>query len=222
MFHFHRKLRAGLAALLLCAALAAGTAGIRAAAASYKNGSSGETVLKIQRVLKNKGYYTGALDGIFGSRTESAVRRFQRDAGITVDGICGPETLRALGLSPGSTPGAADRALLARIIAAEARGEPYNGQVAVGAVILNRVKHASFPNTLAGVIYQKGAFTAIADGQFASTPVPQSCVRAAADAMNGWDPTGGCVYYFNPATATSSWIWSRPQVTTIGKHIFCM
>ncbi len=209
-----------LAAVLLTAALT-----MTAATVSYRVGSTGETVKKVQQVLKNKGYYSGALDGIYGSKTEAAVRRFQRDAGITVDGVCGPQTMRYLGLGSGSAAsasGASDRALLARIIAAEARGEPYNGQVAVGAVILNRVKHSSFPNTLAGVIYQKGEFTAISDGQFASTPVPQSCVRAAADAMNGWDPTGGCIYYFNPSTATSAWIWSRPQVTTIGKHVFCM
>ena len=115
-----------------------------------------------------------------------------------------------------------DIQLMARAINGEARGEPYEGQVAVGAVILNRVKSSQFPNTIAGVIYQSGAFTAVADGQI-NVPIEEgsSVYKAARDAMNGWDPTGGCIYYFNPDTATNKWIWSRPQVKTIGKHIFC-
>jgi N-acetylmuramoyl-L-alanine amidase len=198
-------------------------------AAVYKQGSSGETVKKIQQVLKSNGFYTASVDGIYGSKTTAAVKSFQKSCGITADGICGPITLKYLGISDSSSSGSSttssshssDSTLLARIIAAEARGEPYNGQVAVGAVIMNRIKHPSFPNSLSGVVYQPGAFSAIADGQFASTNVPDSCKRAAADALNGWDPSGGCIYYFNPATATSKWIWSRPQVMTIGKHIFC-
>lgn len=202
-----------------------------ALAASYKQGSSGEMVKKIQQVLKNQGLYSGAIDGSYGSKTAAAVKQFQKNCGITADGICGPQTLKYMGLAGGSESSgsgssssssySADHALLARIIAAEARGEPYNGQVAVGAVIMNRVKHPSFPNTMSGVIYQPGAFTAISDGQFSSTNVPDSCKRAATDALNGWDPSGGCIYYFNPVTATSAWIWSRPQVLTIGKHVFC-
>ena len=117
---------------------------------------------------------------------------------------------------------ASDIQLMARAINGEARGEPYEGQVAVGAVILNRVKSSQFPNTIAGVIYQSGAFTAVADGQINQPIAEDSTVyKAAQDAMNGWDPTGGCIYYFNPATATNKWIWSRPHVKTIGKHRFC-
>jgi len=194
-------------------------------AAVYKQGSQGQAVRDIQRVLKNQGLYTGAIDGIYGSKTTAAVKAFQRNVGIKADGICGPVTLKYLGLQKYSSGGGSSSYnnnyyMLARIISAEARGEPYKGQVAVGAVIMNRVKHPSFPNTLAGVIYQPGAFTAIVDGQI-NEPVAQSAYKAASDAMNGWDPTGGCIYYFNPSTATSKWIWSRPQVTRIGKHIFC-
>ena len=121
-----------------------------------------------------------------------------------------------------SSSSASDLQLMARAINGEARGEPYEGQVAVGAVILNRVKSSQFPNTIAGVIYQSGAFTAVADGQI-NTPIDENSTvyKAAQDAMNGWDPTGGCIYYFNPATATNKWIWSRPVVKTIGKHRFC-
>ncbi len=223
-----RKIHKAGAALLLLAFItaAAGLMKTDADAAIYRFGSTGTTVKKIQQVLKNTGHYSYYIDGIYGSRTVKAVKSFQRSCGLSVDGICGPITLKYLGLGSSTTASSSqsssDKMLLARIIAAEARGEPYKGQVAVGAVVLNRVKHSSFPNTIAGVIYQKGAFTAIDDGQFNSTSVPESCIRAAADAMNGWDPTGGCIYYFNPATATSSWIWSRPQIITIGKHIFCV
>lgn len=114
-----------------------------------------------------------------------------------------------------------DVQLIARAINGEARGEPYEGQVAVGAVILNRVKSSKFPNTIAGVIYQSGAFTAVSDGQI-NVPIASNStvVKAAQDALNGWDPTGGAIYYFNPNTATNKWIWSRPQIKTIGNHIF--
>lgn len=199
-------------------------------AASYKKGSSGAVVTQIQTKLKSWGYYTGTVDGIYGSGTERAVRAFQQKNGLTVDGKAGDQTLAAMGLSAGggnsSNSGGSGGAsssqvdLLARLISAEARGEPYSGQVAVGAVVLNRIKHPSFQNTLSGVIYQSGAFTCITDGQF-NQPVAESAYRAARDALNGVDPSGGAIYYFNPSTATSSWIWSRPLITVIGKHRFC-
>lgn len=199
-------------------------------AASYKKGSSGAVVTQIQTKLKSWGYYTGTVDGIYGSGTERAVRAFQQKNGLTVDGKAGDQTLAAMGLSAGggnsSNSGGSGGVsssqvdLLARLISAEARGEPYSGQVAVGAVVLNRIKHPSFPNTLPGVIYQSGAFTCITDGQF-NQPVAESAYRAARDALNGVDPSGGAIYYFNPSTATSSWIWSRPLITVIGKHRFC-
>ena len=199
-------------------------------AASYKKGSSGAVVTQIQTKLKSWGYYTGTVDGIYGSGTERAVRAFQQKNGLTVDGKAGDQTLAAMGLSAGggnsSNSGGSGGAsssqvdMLARLISAEARGEPYSGQVAVGAVVLNRIKHPSFPNTLSGVIYQNGAFTCITDGQF-NQPVAESAYRAARDALNGVDPSGGAIYYFNPSTATSSWIWSRPLITVIGKHRFC-
>ncbi|NLH00902.1 MAG: spore cortex-lytic enzyme [Clostridiales bacterium] len=191
-------------------------------AASYKRGSTGSMVSKIQTVLKNQGFYKGAVDGVFGSATESAVKAYQKRFGLTVDGKVGPQTLKTMGLSESSTQNSdsGDLALLARLISAEARGEPYNGQVAVGAVVLNRVDHPSFPNTISGVIYQSGAFTCITDGQF-NQPVSESAYRAARDALNGVDPCGGAIYYFNPATATSKWIWSRPLIVVIGKHRFC-
>ena len=193
-------------------------------AASYKRGSSGETVSKIQETLKNQGFYSGAVDGVYGSGTEQAVKAFQQAYGLSVDGKAGTQTLAAMGISEqqggASSQGSGDLALLARLISAEARGEPYNGQVAVGAVVLNRVEHPSFPNSISGVIYQGGAFTCITDGQF-NEPVAESAYRAAQDAMNGSDPSGGAIYYFNPSTATSKWIWSRPLLVTIGKHRFC-
>lgn len=202
----------------LCFILLAGDA----EAASYKRGSTGSTVSQIQQKLKNWGYYSGEVDGVFGSRTEAAVRLFQQKNGLSVDGKVGPQTLSALGMPAGSAhPGAdGDVALLARLISAEARGEPYEGQVAVGAVVMNRMAHPSFPGTLSGVIYQNGAFSCLYDGQF-DQPVADSAYRAARDAMNGWDPTGGALYYFNPDTATNGWIWSRPLLTNIGKHRFC-
>ena len=193
------------------------------AEALSKMGSRGQEVREIQTKLQAKGYYTIAVDGIYGTKTYNAVKQFQKDNRLSVDGIAGPQTLKALGITSSGNSGysSSDYNLLARMISAEARGESYTGQVAVGAVILNRVRHPSFPNTIAGVIYQPGAFTALSDGQF-NKPVADSSYKAAQDALNGWDPTGGCIYYYNPATATSSWIWSRPVVTRIGKHDFCM
>ena len=194
-----------------------------AEAASYKRGSTGSVVRQIQQKLLNWGYYSGEVDGIYGSKTEAAVSYFQRKNGLAVDGKAGPQTLAAMGIQTlgaveSSTSG--DVALLARLISAEARGESDEGQVAVGAVVMNRIAHPSFPNTLSGVIYQRGAFSCLDDGQF-DQPVAQSAYSAARDAMNGYDPTGGAIYYFNPATATSKWIWSRPLIVTIGKHRFC-
>ena len=219
-----KRVRQGITALFLSAALVLiTTAGIQTAfAATYRQGSSGQAVITIQTKLKNWGYYSGSVDGIYGSATVKAVKLFQQKNGLTADGICGPATLRALGISTtsGSSSGSGDVALLARVISAEARGEPYSGQVAVGAVILNRVSHPSFPSTISGVVYEPGAFTCMTDGQINSA-VSDSAYQAARDALNGWDPTGGAIYYFNPNTATSSWIWSRPLLTIIGKHRFC-
>lgn len=174
----------------------------------------------IQQKLKNWGYYTGKVDGINGPKTIAAVKLFQRKNGLTADGIVGTKTAAAMGISLGSTNQNSDLYLLAKTIHAEARGEPYTGQVAVGAVILNRVKSSKFPNSISGVVYQKGAFTAVADGQINLEP-NQSAYNAARDAINGWDPTYGCLYYYNPATATSAWIWSLKVTLTIGKHSFC-
>lgn len=193
-------------------------------AALYKVGSSGATVREIQTRLKSWGYYTGSVDGIYGSRTEAAVRYFQKVNGLAVDGLAGDKTLAALGIYEKQQSKASasdgDVYLLARLISAEARGEPYVGQVAVGAVVLNRIDHPSFPNSLYGVIYQSGAFSCLYDGQF-DQPVSDSAYRAAREALSGSDPTGGAIYYFNPATATSKWIWSRPLLVVIGKHRFC-
>lgn len=193
------------------------------ASALSKIGSRGQEVINIQTRLKNWDYYHGAVDGIYGWRTAEAVKTFQRKHGLTPDGICGNATLAKIGLSTSSSSSSSssnEKTLLAMVINGEARGEPYEGQVAVGAVVLNRVRHSSFPNTIAGVIYQEGAFTAVNDGQI-NKPIQDSCYKAAQDALNGWDPTGGAIYYYNPATATSSWIWSRPVVKQIGKHVFC-
>ena len=187
-----------------------------------KFGSRGNEVIDIQTKLSSLGYYKGAIDGIYGSATEKAVKQFQYDNGLSSDGIVGDKTLKALGLKDTNSSNnySSEYLLLARLISAEARGEVYEGQVAVGAVVLNRVEHPSFPDTIAGVIYQKGAFSCLYDGQF-DEPVSASAYSAARDALNGMDPSGGAIYYFNPATATNKWIWSRPAITTIGRHIFC-
>lgn len=190
--------------------------------ATSRRGSSGSEVRQIQEKLKRWGYYTGNVDGIYGSKTEAAVKKFQKSNGLKVDGIAGKETLSAMGINSGSNSGSSsnDLNLLSKVVYSEARGEPYVGQVAVAAIVLNRVSHSSFPNSVAGVVYQSGAFDAVSDGQINLTP-DSTARKAAQDAINGWDPTYGCIYYFNPSTATSKWIWSRPQVITIGKHIFC-
>ena len=176
---------------------------------------------QIQQRLKELGYYSGSIDGIIGSQSLKAIRNFQRDYGLTVDGIVGPKTLSALGLSSSTSYTSQDLYLLAKCVHAEARGEPYVGQVAVAAVILNRVDSPEFPNTISGVIYQPWAFTAVNDGQINLEP-NDSAYSAAKDALNGWDPTYGCLYYYNPKTATSEWIWSRTPVVTIGEHVFAI
>ena len=188
-------------------------------------GSRGDEVIQIQTKLKRWGYYNGSIDGIYGSQTLAAVKYFQRKNGLTQDGVAGPATLRAMGIytsstSSSSSSNSSNVNLLARLVYGEARGEPYTGQVAVAAVVLNRVSSSSFPNTIAGVIYQKGAFNVVDDGQINLSP-NSTAIKAAQDALNGWDPTYGAIYYFNPNTATNKWIWSRPVTVVIGKHRFC-
>ena len=198
-----------------------------------KYGSRGEEVKTIQTKLKRWGYYNGNVDGIYGSQTLAAVKKFQQKNGLTVDGIAGKKTLEAMGIfnssgnsgsssssNSSSSVNSSDLNLLSRLVYGEARGEPYTGQVAVAAVVLNRVRNSSFPNTISGVIYQKGAFDVVADGQINLTP-NDTAKKAAQDALNGWDPSNGAIYYFNPSTATNKWIWSRPMTVTIGKHRFC-
>lgn len=237
-----------LSLVLLGGAAAGGTAAILAhtsgdaalvavETAVLRQGSTGGEVREVQRRLKNWGYYTGAVDGIFGAGTRGAVVAFQQKNGLTADGIVGKATYRALGMNDsynalddgggkgqqGGVNGytSSDLYLMAKAIYAEGRGESYTGQVAIGAVIVNRVKSPQFPNTVAGVIYQKGAFTAVDDGQINLEP-NETAYNAARDAMNGWDPTYGCLYYYNPAVATSAWIFERQTVTVIGKHVFAI
>ena len=193
--------------------------------AVLKNGSRGTDVKNVQTRLKNWGYYKGSVDGIYGSQTVSAVKLFQKRNGLVVDGIVGAKTASAIGIRLSGTTSSggissSDLNLLARVIYGEARGEPYTGQVAVAAVVLNRVKSASFPNTIAGVIYQSGAFDCVADGQINLTP-NATARNAAQDALNGWDPTYGCLFYYNPKTATNKWMLSRPVKLSIGNHAFC-
>lgn len=217
--------------------------------AILKQGSTGKDIYELQGRLKYLGYYDGKVDGVFGPKTKNSVTWFQWKFGLKSDGVVGPKTKLALwkatkdwrptaaDLPQGATPGGGggeqklppsnnygytdkDVRLMANAVYGEARGEPYEGQVAVAAVILNRVRSDEFPNTPTGVIFQPGAFTAVADGQIWLTP-NETAVRAVKDALSGWDPTDGCLYYFNPETATSKWIWTRPQYKKIGKHIFC-
>lgn len=193
-----------------------------------KYGSRGDEVKQIQTKLKRWGYYNGSVDGIYGSKTVTAVKSFQRKNGLSVDGIAGKNTLAAMGIYSSSSNSSSSSGnsnssnlnLLSRLVYGEARGEPYSGQVGVAAVVLNRVSHSSFPNTVAGVIYQRGAFDVVSDGQINMSP-NSTAIKAAQDAINGWDPSYGAIYYFNPNTATSSWIWSRPLTVVIGNHRFC-
>lgn len=188
-------------------------------------GTRGSLVRQVQQRLGELGYNVGTPDGIYGTNTYNAIVQFQRDNNLTPDGIAGAATLQALGISGDGTQELDngytedDVYILASAINGEARGEPYEGQVAVGAVILNRVDSDQFPNSIPGVVYQSGAFDAVADGQIQLTP-NDSAFRAAQDAINGWDPTNGALYYWNPATATSRWIWSVPITTSIGRHVF--
>lgn len=200
--------------------------------AILKQGTTGGEVKEVQRRLKLWGYYNGSVDGVYGNGTKSAVIKFQKKNGLTADGVVGAATYKALGMvssykalagqaTNGSNHSSSEEYLLAKTIYAEGRGEPYTGQVAIGAVVLNRVRHPSFPNTVSGVVYQKHAFTAVSDGQINLTP-DETAMRAARDALNGWDPTGGALYYYNPAIATSAWIFDRQTVTVIGKHVFAI
>ena len=203
--------------------------------AVLKQGSKSDEVKEVQRRLKKWGYYKGSVDGVFGAGTKSAVIAFQKKNGLKADGVVGKATYKALGMTAsynmlvGSSANASgtngfsssEVYLLAKTIYAEGRGEPYTGQVAIGAVVLNRVKNSAFPNTISGVVYQKHAFTAVTDGQINLTP-NETAMRAAKDAISGWDPTGGALYYYNPAVATSSWIFDRQTITIIGKHVFAI
>jgi N-acetylmuramoyl-L-alanine amidase len=219
---FVKKGRAAIVVLaILCALIP-----ILSAEAALRRGSTGDDVTAVQKRLKQWGYYAGSVDGIYGYATEKAVRWFQQKNGLTVDGVVGEKTAAAMGLrlsfavSGASKPASGDTYLLAQCIYSESRGEPYKGQVAVGAVVLNRVKSSSFPNSISGVIYQNGAFSAVDDGQINLTP-NDTAIKAAKDAMNGWDPTGGCLFYYNPAKTSNRWIRSRPIVLRIGSHVFC-
>lgn len=197
-----------------------------AMAATLRVGSSGEEVKTLQTKLKRWGYYTGSIDAVFGSGTKKAVIAFQKKNGLTPDGIVGPATLKALGMqsSGGSSASSGSNTngnlyLLARLVYGEARGEPYKGQVAVAAVVLNRVKSSKFPNSVSGVIYQSGAFSVVSDGQINLTP-DETAIKAARDAMNGYDPKNGCLYYYNPAKTTNKWMLSKPVLLRIGNHAF--
>lgn len=223
----NRKRVVVCSAVCLIAAIIASISGFSVAnAANIVKGDTTANIRAVQTRLATLGYYTYKVDGIWGSRTKTAVKKFQRDYGLTADGIVGARTEKALKITltgkstaSSSTVSSANLDLLARCVYAEARGEPYTGQVAIAAVVLNRVKSSSFPNTVSGVIYQKNAFTCVNDGQINLTP-NSSAYSAAKDALNGWDPTNGCLYYYNPATATSKWIWSLKVELKIGKHSF--
>lgn len=231
-----RRIIDGLLVLLLMAGIVGTGWGVynsafadRPVYAISRLGSSGNEVKQVQKKLKSLGYYNGNVDGVYGTETKNAVTKFQKNCGITADGVCGKQTLLYLGLSGGSASSGGnstsytdeDVNLLAKVISAEARGESYEGQVAVGAVILNRISHPSFPDSLSGVVYQKGAFSCVNDSNWYQ-PVEASAKRAAQDALNGWDPTGGAIYYFNPAKTSDSFMHSRTVIKTIGNHRFCI
>lgn len=190
-------------------------------------GVSGEAVREVQVRLSQWGYYDGPISGVYGPQTQQAVLWFQRRNGLTADGVVGPQTYAAMGLTPGTggTAGGTGVArsdelgLLTRIVSAEARGEPYVGQVAVAAVVLNRVQSSSFPNSVSSVIYQPLAFESIMNGTVWRTPAADA-ERAVRDAMNGWDPTYGSLYFWNPYKQVNPWVWSRTIVTQIGQHVF--
>ena len=211
-----------LAAIVLCVAIAKTSQPEQSVPAYSRTGSSGTEVEEIQRVLKERGLFTGEITGYYGEQTRQAVTKFQKQQGLKQTGAADEATLKRLGITIGTVPEATDAniRLLARMISAEGRGESYVGQVAIGAVICNRIEHPSFPDTLAGVIYQNGAFSALNDGQF-NEPVADSAYSAARDALAGWDPTGGAIYYYNPAKTSDPFIYSRPVISVIGDHRFC-
>ncbi len=230
---FNKKLKIFLCVLLVTATVFSASLiieknffdGDGAISALSKLGSRGEEVRRVQKKLKQLGYYTGSVDGIYGSATQKAVKAFQKNCGITADGIAGPKTLKYLGLGSSSSSSSgsysqSDINLLAKLIAAEARGENYTGQVAVGAVVLNRVEHSSFPDTIAGVIYQKGAFSCVNDSNW-GVAANETSMKAARDCINGWDPSGGAIYYYNPKKTSNAFMHSRPVITVIGNHRFC-
>ncbi len=220
----HRHIRIGvITSILVIISLIFGAA---ASGQILYWGSRGEKVIEVQRKLKQWDYYDGPIDGIYGTETQNAVKKFQRKNGLNPDGVVGTNTAEKMGVilsqtaSRGSREVNSDQTyLLAKTVYAEARGEPYEGQVAVAAVILNRTRNPAFPDTIAGVVYQKDAFTAVSDGQINLTP-NDTALKAAKDAMNGWDPSYGAIYYYNPVTAVDTWIYSRPVHITIGKHVF--
>ena len=222
------KFRRTIAVLMVLVILISAMLPAAVLAENLRYGSRGDKVKELQQKLKRCVYYTGSIDGIFGSGTQAAVKNFQKKNGLTADGIVGPKTAAALGMnltsssssSGSSSSSSGDLYLLARLVHGEARGEPYKGKVAVAAVVLNRVKSSSFPNTIAGVIYQRGAFDTVSEGQINMQPDNES-IRTARDAMTGWDPSNGCLYYYNPKTATSRWMLSRPVLLRIGQHAFC-
>ena len=233
--HLNKKFKVFLCVLLVVATVSSGVyfsswqyeSKNYAISALSKLGSRGEEVRRVQKKLKELGYYKGSVDGIYGSATQKAVKAFQKNCGITADGIAGPKTLKFLGLGSSSSASSSsgkytqnDINLLAKLIAAEARGENYKGQVAVGAVVLNRVAHSSFPDTIAGVIYQKGAFSCVNDSNW-STAATETSKKAARDCINGWDPSGGAIYYYNPKKTSNAFMHSRPIITVIGNHRFC-
>ena len=232
LFNFNRQFK--LLCVLLAAVLALGSIAFiqnyyqkeaESSEVLSRLGSRGEEVRKIQQRLKNWGYYSGSVDGIYGTQTQNAVKYFQCKNGLTVDGIAGKNTLAAMGISSSSSSSSGkytsnDVYLLAKVIAAEARGESYTGQVAVGAVVLNRVEHSSFPDSVSGVVYQSGAFSCVTDSNWKVEPT-DTAKKAAQDAINGWDPSGGAIYYYNPAKTSNQWIRSRPVIVTIGSHVFC-
>ena len=227
-----KRVLSGILALMMAVMLALPAQ----AATVLEVGSRGSDVIKVQKRLIQYDYLDGTADGRYGEATRNAVRLFQRRNGLPVDGKVGPKTAAALGVtlsgsrssasaSSGKTSStgyvSADHRLLAKLVYAEARGETYKGQVAVAAVVLNRVRSSSFPNTVSGVVYQSGAFSSVSNGSINNTP-DSSCIRAALDAINGWDPTGGCLYFYNATTAKDRWIFSRSVQTVIGNHSFAI
>jgi len=229
MMHRHRA-ALSLAAALLMLLVSLPLLRPAQAAVILEIGSSGSNVTKVQKRLIQYGYLEGSADGRFGEKTQAAVHLFQRRNGLAVDGKVGPSTAAALGVtlsasasaSASGSSSSSNQYLLARLIYAEARGESYKGKVAVGAVVLNRVRSSQFPNTLSGVIYQRNAFESVTNGSINNTPNSE-CIRAAKEAMNGWDPTGGCLYFYNAATVSrNSWIHTRTVKTVIGRHSFAV